>query len=225
MAVWESIGGYGQSALCRYRLGYVQPQRRVALPPGLFGEGICRVGAHIWQLTWRERVALRWDARTLEQLEQVPFNREGWGICAADGVVVTSDGSGELVVRDPATLSPREVIHVRCEGIRILGLNDLAWPGGGGTIWANLAGTYLLAGIDPRSGEVTDVVDARAAGERHRRDPQAIMNGIAAMPAGGFLLTGKTYRYLRHVRLVPVSARSGVRTIRRLIAGRGGLSV
>ena len=33
-----------------------------ALPPELFAEGICRVGDSIWQLTWRERVALRWDA-------------------------------------------------------------------------------------------------------------------------------------------------------------------
>lgn len=224
IALWESVGGYGESAMCRYRLGHLEPQRRVPLPSGLFGEGICRVGAHIWQLTWRERVALCWDARTLELLQEVPFNRDGWGICVADGVVVTSDGSGELVLRDPDTLSPRDVIHVRCEGIRILGLNDLTWSAR--TIWANLAGTHLLAGIDPDSGEVTDVVDARAAWERHLRDAQAIMNGIAAIPANGqFLLTGKTYRYIRHVRLVPVSARSGVRTVRRLIAGRGGLSV
>ncbi len=221
--MWESAGGYGESALLRYRLGQVQPDRRAPLPPELFGEGICRVGAHIWQLTWRERVALRWDARTLELLEQVPFNREGWGICAADDVVFTSDGSSELVLRDPDTLSPREVIHVRCEGVRILGLNDLAWSGG--TIWANLAGTHLLAGIDARGGEVTDVVDARAARERHLGDLQAIMNGIAALPAGGFLLTGKNYRAMRQVRLVPEPARSGVRTVRRLITGRGGLSV
>ena len=32
-------------------------------------------------------------------------------------------------------------------------------------------GTHYLAGIDLDSGEVTDIVDARAAGERHR-DPQ-----------------------------------------------------
>jgi len=28
IAVWESTGPYGQSALCRYRLGHLQPQRR-----------------------------------------------------------------------------------------------------------------------------------------------------------------------------------------------------
>jgi glutamine cyclotransferase len=222
--VWESTGRYGESALCRYPLGAGRVERRAVLPAELFGEGICRVGDVIWQLTWRERVALRWDASTLEPLERVPYNREGWGICAADGYVVTSDGSSELVRRDPQTLSPSAVIHVRCAGRRVPGLNDLAWSAG--TIWANVAGTHYLAGIDPDSGEVTDIVNARPARERHLGDDQAIMNGIAALPAAGaagaggaggeFLLTGKGWRSIRHVRLRP--AREGAAR-ERLLAG------
>jgi glutamine cyclotransferase len=213
--VWESTGLYGQSALCRYPLGSERAERRAALPAELFGEGICRSGDIIWQLTWRERVALRWDAGTLELTGRVPYNREGWGICAADGYLVTSDGTSELVRRD-LDLAPQAVIHVRSAGRRVLGLNDLAWSAG--TIWANVAGTHYLAGIDPDSGEVTDVVDARAAAERHPGDPQAIMNGIAALPESGgpgsgepgpgeFLLTGKGWRRIRQVRLKP--AREG----------------
>jgi glutamine cyclotransferase len=187
----------------------------VVLPAELFGEGICRAGQDIWQLTWRERVALRWDARTLELTDRVPFNREGWGICAAERYVVTSDGSSELVRRDPRTLQPQAVVHVRCGGHRVPGLNDLAWAAG--TIWANVAGTHYLAGIDPDSGEVTDIVNARPAAERHLGDAQAIMNGIAALPAvGEFLLTGKGWRSIRHVRLKP--AREGAARDR-LLAG------
>src|ERR1700747_574737 len=192
--VWESTGLYGQSALCRYPLGTDRAERRVALPAELFGEGICRSGDVIWQLTWRERVALRWNARTLELTGQVPYNRVGWGICATDGYLGTSDATSELVRRDPG-LGPLGVIYVRCAGRRVLGLNDLAWSAG--TIWANVAGTHYLAGIDPESGEGPHSVDARAAAERHRGDPQAIMNGIAVLPGSGapgpgdFLLTGK----------------------------------
>jgi glutamine cyclotransferase len=205
--VWESAGGYGASALCQYQLGTAQLARRAALPAELFGEGICRVADVIWQLTWRERVALRWDARTFALAEQVPYHREGWGICAADGYLVTSDGSGELVRRDPQALAPLAVIHVRATGRRVLGLNDLAWSEG--TIWANVAGTHYLAGIDPDSGEVTDVVNAGPAAEWHPGDLQAIMNGIAALPAPGeFLLTGKGWRSIRHVRLAPARDRA-----------------
>jgi glutaminyl-peptide cyclotransferase len=200
--VFESTGLYGQSALCRYQLGTEKVKQSAALPAEFFGEGICLTGDNIWQLTWQERVALRWDARTLSLVERVPYNREGWGICAADGYVVTSDGSSELVRRDPRTLTPLAVIHVRHEGRRVAGLNDLAWSSG--TIWANVAGTHYLAGIDPASGEVSDAVNARAAAERHLGDAQGIMNGIAALPAAGeFLLTGKGWRSVRHVRLQP----------------------
>jgi glutaminyl-peptide cyclotransferase len=198
--VCESTGRYGVSALCRYPLGADQAVQRAEVPAEFFAEGICRVGDVIWQLTWRERTALKWDAATLELIGRVTYNREGWGMCAAGDYVVTSDGSSELVRRDPQTLGAQAVLHVRCAGARVQGLNDLAWSAG--AVWANVAGTYYLAGIDPDSGQVTDVVNARAARERHVGDPQAIMNGIAALPAEGeFLLTGKGWRSIRHVRL------------------------
>ena len=229
--VWESGGQYGMSVLRRYKLGAPEVAAEAGLPPELFAEGICRVGGSILQLTWRERVALRWDAGTLELAEKVRFNREGWGICAVpvEGVpvdkapagnapvdntantgpdvdipvdeVVTSDGTSELVRRDPVTLAPRAVVHVRCGESRVRWLNDLAWAGG--LVWANVLGTTCLAGIDLDTGAVTDVVDARAAGERHAH-PQLVMNGIAALDQPGeFLLTGKGWRSIRHVRLIP----------------------
>jgi glutamine cyclotransferase len=204
--VWESSGQYGISVLRRYELGASETAAEAGLSPELYAEGICRVGTSIWQLTWRERVALRWDAVTLELVEKVQFNREGWGICAVPvdknpaGEVVTSDGSSELVRRDPVTLEPRAVVHVRCAGNRVRWLNDLAWAGG--LIWANVLGTTCVAGIDLSTGEVIDVVDARAARERHPH-PQLVMNGIAPFgQQGEFLLTGKGWRSIRHVRLV-----------------------
>lgn len=218
--IWESSGQYGISALRRYELGAADVSASVSLPPELYAEGICPVGKSIWQLTWKERVALRWDADKLELLEEVPFNREGWGICAVPvgndpaGEVVTSDGSSELVRRDPVTLEPREVVLVRCAGKRVRWLNDLAWAGG--LIWANVLGTTCIASIDLSSGEVIDVVDARAAGEWHA-DPQKLMNGIAPFgQQGEFLLTGKGWRSIRHVRLVQDRERGQVD---RMLAG------
>jgi glutamine cyclotransferase len=197
--IWESTGLYGRSALRRYQIGQNQAPDTAALPPELFAEGICWVGEYIWQLTWRERVALRWDARSLTLLETISYNREGWGICTAGDQVLTSDGSSELVVRDPATLQPLGLIMVRCGGRRIGDLNDLSWAGG--RIWANIAQRHYLAGIDPATGEVVDIVDAKPAMERHR-DPDAILNGITALPTvGEFLLTGKGFKSIYHVRL------------------------
>lgn len=207
--VLESTGLYGESALRRYEPGQTALAAEADLPGELFGEGICQVGDSIWQLTWKERVALRWDAATLDLRDEIGYNRDGWGICAvgagspgAAAEVVTSDGTSELVRRDPDTLEPRDVVHVRCQGGRVRGLNDLTWAGG--LVWANVAGTPCVAGIDLGTGEVSDIVDARGAAERHISDPEAIMNGIAALPRPGeVLLTGKRWRSIRVVRLVP----------------------
>ena len=199
--VWESTGLYGESAVRRYQLGRGEPDASAALPPDLFAEGICRVGDHLWQLTWQERVALRWDLRSLTLLETVAYNREGWGICNAGSFVLTSDGSSELVRRDPRTLAPLGLVVVRCGGQRVGGLNDLAWSDG--RVWANIMPRPYLAGIDAASGKVVDVVDGRAAWERHRGDPDAVLNGVTALPgAGEFLLTGKRWRFLYHVALI-----------------------
>jgi len=198
--VWESTGLYGQSALVRYKLGAADAEQSAALAPELFAEGICLAGDWLWQLTWQERVALRWDPRSLELLDTVRYNREGWGICLADDHVVTSDGSSELVRRDPKTLQPIDIIRVRLAGSRLDGLNDLAWYAG--RIWANIFTRPYVAAIDLASGQVTGIVDARAARERFRRDPEAVMNGIADLASPGeFLLTGKRWRWLYHVRL------------------------
>src|SRR5215813_2688588 len=74
--VWESSGQYGMSVLRRYDRGAAAVTAEAGLSPELFAEGICRVGGSILQLTWRERVALRWEASTLEVAERVGFNRE-----------------------------------------------------------------------------------------------------------------------------------------------------
>jgi glutaminyl-peptide cyclotransferase len=198
--IWESTGLYGQSALIRYQLGAGDPDRGVALAPELFGEGICHTGRHLWQLTWRERVALRWDPEDMRLIETVRYNREGWGIAEAGEHVVTSDGSSELVRRDPQTLKPLETIRVRLGGQRLEGLNDLAWDGD--MIWANVLTKTYLAAIDLASGQVTAIADARSASERFWRDPEAVMNGVTPLAQPGeFLLTGKRWRRLYHVRL------------------------
>jgi glutamine cyclotransferase len=215
--VWESTGHYGRSALRRYQLGSAEAEAAAPVPPEFFAEGICRAGGVLWQLTWQERTALRWDPGTLTLLGTVPYNREGWGICHTGQHILTSDGSSELVRRDPGTLAPLEVIRVRCEGARVGGLNDLAWAAG--RVWANILARPCLAGIDPASGEVTDVVEARLSGEHHRGDPQAVLNGIAPLPGGAeFVLTGKGWRFLHHVALVASRPRKAPA---RLLTGAG----
>ena len=83
--MWESGGQYGMSVLRRYELGAADGGRGGGVAAGAVRRGNLPGGREHLQLTWRERVALRWDAATLQIAEKVPFNREGWGICASRG--------------------------------------------------------------------------------------------------------------------------------------------
>jgi glutaminyl-peptide cyclotransferase len=212
--VWESAGLYGSSALTRYPLGADRHEGRAELPMTLFAEGICLSDGYIWQLTWQERVALRWDPATLAVVGTVPYNRDGWGICNPGEHLLTSDGTSELVTRDRVSLDPLGVTRVRLDGRRLDGLNDLDWAEG--RVWANILDRPCLVGIDPASGEVTDIVDARPVMERLHHGSQAVLNGVAWLgEPGEFLLTGKEWRNMYHVRLAAAPARS--RTARLVI--------
>ncbi len=78
--VYESTGRYGVSALCRYPLGAGRAEQRAEVPAEYFAEGICRVGDVIWQLTWQERTALKWDSYTIPSSAISPWvnPRPGW---------------------------------------------------------------------------------------------------------------------------------------------------
>ena len=76
----------------RYRLGQDEVEAAAALPP------TCSPRASAgWAAAsggrLAERVALRWDLRSLTLLETISYNREGWGICNAGPCLLTSDGA------------------------------------------------------------------------------------------------------------------------------------
>jgi glutamine cyclotransferase len=205
----ESTGNYGRSELRRVDLASGEPMRRVELPDELFGEGLALVpgsdgeGDLLVQLTWREGVALLWDAATLERRGERAYSGEGWGLCydAAGGRLVRSDGSPRLAFHDPGTFAETGGVDVTWRGRRAGGLNELECVGG--RVWANLYGLDRLAEIDLSSGRVTALVDAAGLltpADAARAD---VMNGIAHDPADDtFLLTGKWWPQVFRVRFV-----------------------
>ena len=177
------------------------------LPPEYFGEGITRVADAVWQLTWREGVALKRDASTLEPVQEAALETEGWGVCAFSDTVVTSDGSGTLTMRSPEDFRPVSTTQVSAKGAATTWLNELECVDGehGREIWANVWQSPYLYRIDASSGEVTGIVDASAliADMVARLAPEQrgqvdVLNGIAALVGGDsgqreFLLTGKLW--------------------------------
>lgn len=197
------------------------------LDDDLFGEGVARVGDTVWQLTWREGVVVERDSETLNERARHEIPGEGWGLCffpedplgeESGGVLYQSEGTGELIRRDPETFGELGRVNAPAG---VDGLNELdcatgegADPAGGdadSVVWANVFPTDEILGLDPETGEVLATVDAAelaartpAAGE----DPDHVLNGIAHVPGTGrFLLSGKKWPVLYEVEFVPAAER------------------
>ena len=216
--LYESTGLAGRSRLRRLDPATGAERASDPLPDGLYGEGITVVGGRIWQLTYRDGVALGWDAGTGPGIDggtdsagrapvrRTPWSGEGWGLChTADGRVLASDGGSELRVLAGTDLTRLGTLAVRIAGRPLPGLNELECTSG--AVWANVYPTDWLVRIDASDGRVTAVVDASGLLPPDQRSATggtaagAVLNGIAAIPGTDeFLLTGKLWPTLFRVR-------------------------
>ncbi|MFE4503144.1 glutaminyl-peptide cyclotransferase [Rhodococcus sp. NPDC056743] len=179
---------------------------RAELAPPLFGEGITVIGDVLWQLTWKNGVAIARDKDTLTEQGRFPLTTEGWGICALENRLVTSDGTSTLMFRDPDTFAVTDSVVVTRGGQPVGDLNELECADDG-TIYANVWQTDTIVAIDPADGQVSSVIDASLL--RNRLDtggaatPVDVLNGIAQIPGTDrFLLTGKYWPQIFEVRFV-----------------------
>ncbi|CAL9314981.1 glutaminyl-peptide cyclotransferase [Streptomyces sp. SudanB52_2052] len=191
--LYESTGLAGRSSVRAGPIGR-RPTRQKALPAPLFGEGITVVGRKLWQLTWRNRIAIERDARTLSEVRRVPYPDEGWGVChqRSSNRLVTSDGSSRLTYRDPRTLARRGDVNVTQGGRPVTKLNELECVGE--AVYANVLFTDRIVRIDSATGAVTASIDASGLLRKDERVHGSVLNGIAAVPGTDqFLVTGKLW--------------------------------
>lgn len=210
--LYESTGRYGSSTLRAEDPATGAVRRQAALPDQFFGEGTTVVGDRVWQLTYREGVAIQRDRTSLQELGRARFSGEGWGLCHEDAGhedaghedpghaepggkarLISSDGTAQLTMRDPTTFAATGRITAHRPGGRpVAHLNELECAGG--QVWANLYGSDEIVRIDPASGVITAVVDASRLLPPEQRERLDVLNGIAAVPGTDeFLLAGKEW--------------------------------
>lgn len=198
-ALYESTGLLGQSQLREIDPATGAVLRAASLPPEFFGEGIAVVGDRIWQLTWRNGVAIEWDKSTLTPLRNVPMNGEGWGLCYDGQRLVRSDGTNKLHFHDPTSFAETGSVDVTYMGNPYFLLNELECVDG--QVYANVFGTDQIARIDPTSGQVVAIVNASGLLDDARRaHTDDVLNGIAYAGNGEYVLTGKNWPTMFRVR-------------------------
>jgi len=198
--LWEGTGLAGLSELRELDPDTGALVRSAPLPGKLWGEGIAVTGDTIWQLTYQDGVALRWDKATLKVKKQVALTGEGWGLCYDGNRLVQSDGSATLRFRNPATFAQTGALTVTLDGKPVPQLNELECAGG--QVWANVWPTTQLVRINPASGRVTAKVDGGGLLTPEQAQGTDVMNGITWLGGDEYLVTGKYWPVMLRVRIV-----------------------
>jgi len=197
--LFESTGQYGHSEVRRVdlRSGRVLASR--ALPADRFGEGLALVKGRLYQLTWESGVAYTYNATTLAPIDSFQYPGEGWGLATDGTSLIMSDGSDSLRILSPTTFRLQRVVHVRYQGAPLYKLNELEYING--DVLANVYQSNWVLRIDPRTGDVREVLDF-ADLYPDRPASAEVMNGIAIAPdRRQLLLTGKFWPVLLQVQL------------------------
>ncbi|MGE2690478.1 glutaminyl-peptide cyclotransferase [Mycolicibacterium pulveris] len=202
-ALWEGTGIAGASQVRELDPATGAVLRAAPAPHNYYGEGITVVGDRIWQLTWRDGVAVEWDKATLTPVREVPVDGEGWGLCHDDHPdrdrFVRSDGTDRLRFHDPVTFAETGSVAVTRDGVPQTSLNELECVDG--RVWANVWKTDMIVRIDPATGHVDTVVNAAGLWPGRAGDSDRVLNGIAHIGGDEYLLTGKKWPSMYRVRL------------------------
>lgn len=198
--LFESTGQYGESTMREVELESGKALRRVDFARKYFAEGSVIMGDRLYILTWTNKVAFVYDPVTFEYKGSYSYPREGWGLTTDGKSLIASDGSAHLYFYD-GEFRQQRMVTVRYDGRPIRLLNELEWVDG--KVWANVYTSDLILIINPEDGEVEGVVDCSGLLPDKLRDNRTdVLNGIAVND-GRIYLTGKYWKRLYEVELVP----------------------
>jgi glutamine cyclotransferase len=188
---FESSGHYRRSFIQRYNH---QSTTTVNLPGKYFAEGLTLIDDTLYLLTWKAGTLLLLDKTSLKIKQRIAYKGEGWGLTHDGKALIMSNGSPELLFRDPHDFSITRRITVKLP----LQLNELEYVNG--VIWANNWKEDRLYAINSHNGCLLGTMDLSSLRTQIKHTAKAdVLNGIAYDATHNALwVTGKYWpkRYL-----------------------------
>lgn len=191
--LFESVGGYGTSAIRELDPTDWSVRRQRAFDASTFLEGISAVDEVLIALTWREGVAYVLRQSDFATVHEVRYRGEGWGLCASGGALLMTDGASTIRVVKSHSLEIKETLGVTDGGAPLEGLNDVA--ANDDFVICNVNHFDHLVIARRSDGKVVgriDTVDLLSPRERERLHPRATLNGVASSDGlATVVVTGK----------------------------------
>ena len=197
--LYETTGQWGESSIRTVDLETGKVTAIKKLSSKYFGEGSAILGDDLYVLTWTNKLAFRYDAKTLTYKATLPFPREGWGLTTDGRQLIASDGSSTLYFLDK-DMKVQKRLRVTLRDRSLQYLNELEWIDG--KIWANVYTLDMIAIINPSNGKVEATVDCRGLLPASLRTKDTdVLNGIAVDSEGHVYLTGKNWPRMYRIEL------------------------
>ena len=198
--LYETTGQFGESAIRTVNLQDGKSIVEKRLSSKYFGEGSVILDGELFILTWTNRVAFIYDAKTLTYKRTVGYPRQGWGLTTDGKQLIASDGSANLYFLDKS-LKLQKKLPVTLNGRPLRNLNELEWIDG--KIWANVYLTDMIVIINPKNGKVEATVDCKGLlPEKLRKPDTDVLNGIAVDEKGKIYLTGTNWPRMYEIELI-----------------------
>jgi glutamine cyclotransferase len=177
--------------------------QRIDLAPEFFGEGITLLKDAVVQLTWQSQIGFVYRLSDFRLLRQFAYSGEGWGLASNGCEIFMSDGTSEIRVLDPGTLTEKRSFTVRDGTHPVKELNELEVVEG--EIFANLWQTDRIARISPQNGEILGWIDLTGIlSPVYHLESGAVLNGIAYdSERKRLFVTGKLWPNILEIALVP----------------------
>lgn len=205
--MFESAGLYARSDIRQVNLeGDVVQKKRV--DDTYFAEGLAMYNKELYQITWREKIALVYNPENLEQKRSFGYtvgNGEGWGLTHNGEHFIFSDGSSNLYFLNSEDWSVEKQLRVFDHKTDVNRLNELEFVNG--KIYANILDDNRIVVINPESGGVEAYWDLSSLLQEPGMNESRldVMNGIAfRSDRNTFLVTGKLWPKMFEI--VPVAA-------------------
>jgi len=200
--LYEGTGLYGQSSVRKVELETGKVVQEIPIDPKYFGEGITVLNRRIVELTWTTKIGFVYDQSTFQRIRSFNYPGEGWGLANDGQNIYMSDGSADIRVWDPTTLTETRRIAITDAGVPIKELNELEWVRD--EIYANVWRSDRIARISAADGKVVGWIDlAGILPDSERTSADAVLNGIAYDQLGSRLfVTGKLWPKLFEIEVV-----------------------
>ena len=197
--LYETTGQWGESSIRTVDLGTGKPIMSKKLSSKYFGEGSVVLGDDLYVLTWTNKAAFVYDAKTLQYKSTIGYPREGWGITTDGKQLIASDGTAMLYFMDKS-LKVQKRLRVTLNDRPMRYLNELEWIDG--KIWANVYTSDKIVIINPSTGKVEATIDCTGLLPQNLKTKDTdVLNGIAIDDKGQIFITGKNWPKLYRIEL------------------------